>query len=680
MAGIFEKVVQSLKASGQISSNVRSSRETEQEVFRLILGFPEDPAMPADIVEIFGREYFPGTFAIGEIAQNSDFLCGETSIGYEPWVRREIQRDISAMKRVWPLDNDTTRDFNVEDDVLELLSHRFENGQRLCDIIALQEYTDILRRLILALLCRKTECEINIYKEVNEMGGAIALAIVAEIEKWPLPELLKISLAAGLIGLNFKTSASATSKIHKSGIIPFNLCKSPVEQVDEVFHHLRKKAEEGLAIDYWQDYEKRVLCDQLKTLVVFTDDYIETIFDLKLVERELDHSPNLEVCLIPRARRYGNDASYEDVMLLLDKPVFRALKSQVKRGRLEVCPDGPRLGTVNGLKISQTVADRLKRCDVVLVKGARAFEMLQGIGKHAYFGFAVCREISEVVTGIDAETGALVFIRQQPYQRTFSGFRDRRMRPHQFRPSRISFLCKVTAKDVYESDLLPSFYQDLCEDGRRALQEQSIQIVPFLDNLDQDLRRGLTLIVRPSPEVTQKLVAVNDRLREVAPCHFYYEPLRFHFTIVSLITACETFDLGKVPIELYERTIRKVLAAFPPFEVEFIGVGATRNSIIAKGFPVGGTLEAIREVLRDRLRAAGLGHGLDERYCSRGAHVTLARLKVVEDFSPVIAYLDKLCMARLGRMYVQQVQLVVNDFYMSPGKAKVVGEIGLKVK
>ena len=367
-------------------------------------------------------------------------------------------------------------------------------------------------------------------------------------------------------------------------------------------------------------------------------------------------------------------------MLLLDKPVFRALKMQISHGRLEICADGPRLGTVNGLKISQSVADRLKRCDAVFVKGARAYEMLQGIGKLAYFGFAVCREISEAVTGIDAETGALVFIRQQPYQRTFSGFRDRRMRPHEFRPGRTSFLCRVTAKDVHESDLLPSFYGDLCEEGNRALQEQSIQIAPFLDDLKKDLRRGLTLIVRPSPQVTRQLTAVNERLREVAPSHFYYGPSRFHFTIISLITACETFDVKKTPLELYERTIREVLASFPPFEVDFMGVGATANSIIAKGFPVGGTLEAIREVLRYRLRAAGLGHGLDERYRSRGAHVTVARFKVQEDSEVMIAYLDKNCETPLGRMYVRQAQLVVNDFYMSPEKATVVAEIALTGK
>lgn len=677
MTGAYQKVVQSLRASGRIDSKVRTVKEMEEWVFRLILGFPRDSASPADLMGLFENDYFPGTFSIGEIDQNPGFLCGETSIGYEPWVRREVQRELDAMKRVEGLDACTAKGSHIEDDILELLSYRFEDDRRLCDMIALQEYTDVFRRLILALLLGETEWEINTYKELNELGGAIALAIVAELDEKPLHELLKMSLAAGLIGLNLKTSAAATSQIHTPGIIPLDLCKSPGEQIGRVFRRLCDKAQEGIALDYWQSYEDQLLGAQSKTLVVFTDDYIETIFDLKFVERQLNHNPNLAVLLIPRAGRYGNDASYEDLVVLLEKPVFRALKMQIEQGRLEVCADGPRLGTVNGLKISTGVADRLKRCDAVLVKGARAYEMLQGIGKRAYFGFAVCREISEAVTGIDAETGALVFIHQRPYQRTFWGFRNRGMRPHEFRPSRISFLCRVTAKDVHESDLLPSFYQDLCEKGNRALEEQTVQIAPFLDDLKKDRRRGLTLIVRASPEVAQQLTAVNEGLRVVAPCHFYYEPSRFHFTIISLITAHETFDIMTIPLKLYEQTIRHVLATFPPFEVDFVGVGATTNGIVAKGFPVGGTLEAIRDVLRYRLRAAGLGQGLDERYRIRGAHVTMARFRVRENSATLVTNLDKYSDSPLGRMYVQRAQLVMNDFYMSPEKATVVAEIAL---
>jgi len=676
IAGVVRKLVESLQSTGQINSKAKSDHQIEEMLFRLILGFPPDAARCEDVIEIFGKNYCPGTFTIAEIEHNPNFLCGETSIGYEPWVRQEIGRDIKAMIDVGLLNACTTGISEVKDDVLEILSYKFDNGQCLRDLIGLQEYTDIFRRLILALLLGNPEAEFNTYEELNDVGGAIALDIVAKLDDRPLSELLKMSISAGLIGLNLKTSAAATSRIHNSGIIAIDPHKRPSLQVEEVLHCLLKKASQKMAIDYWKDYEARVLRADPMTLVVFTDDYIETIFDLKLIERQLNDNPNLRVWLIPRARRYGNDASYEDVMNLLGEPVFRNLKSLNKHGRFDICASGPRLGTVNGLKISQRVADLLKRCDAVFVKGARAYEMLQGIGKLTYFGFAVCREISEAVTGIDAETGDVVFIRQMPYQRTFLGFRNRTSRPYKF-GNRISFLCLVTAKDCYEQDLLPSFYKKLCEDGRRDLQKRVIQIVPFLDDLRKDIRRGLTLIVRPSLQVERQLTAINQHLRKVAPHHFYYEASRFHFSIISLITAYETFDLKKTPLQLYERTIREVLSIFPPFDVEFAGVGATRSSIIAKGFPIGGTLEAIREMLRQRLRSAGLGRGIDERYRSLSAHVTLGRLKVMDDFDPLIACLDKLHEVQLERMCVSQAQLVINDFYMSPDKVRLIADIEL---
>lgn len=677
----FERLLKQVEDAGVIDRGARSRREWQACVARRILGFPDDAAEDKAIADLFVEGYTPGTFVIGEIKNNPGFLCARTGIGYEDWVRREVRQDIQAMSKAGVLPESLSATSSIEEDLLEILEHELEDGQRFADQITLQEYTDIFRRVILALLYGDPEREINTFGQLNAIGGAIAIALLPQLAGWPLRDLLKVSLAAGLIGLNLKTAAAAVSVIHQQGIIPIYPKETPQRQLATVMSRLTGKVREAMAIDYWEDYERRVLVPTAGSrLLFFTDDYIETIFDLKLIESQLDYNSNLTVCVIPRARRYGNDASYEDVLTLLEEPVFLRLKSYQASGRMEVCPNGPRLGTVNGRKISRDVADRLKSCDSAVVKGARAYEMLQGIRKPVYFGFAVCREISEAVTGIDAETGHLVFICQRSSQPTFFGFRERRMRPHEFRPGRQSFLCRVTARDTYEQYLLPSFYRDLCKVGHRAVREGTVEIVPFLDDLDQDRRRGLTLIVRPSPEVMQQLEAVNERLRRVAPRHFFYEPSRFHFTIISLVTAHDSFDVNDISLGLCERTIREVLCAFPPYEVEFVGVGPTRNSIIAKGFPVNGTLEAIRDVLRDRLGAAGLGRGVDERYRSRGAHITLARFKVVGDLSLLIPCLDELCEAPLGRMRVQAAQLVVNDFYLSPDKVKVVAEVALTGK
>lgn len=230
---------------------------------------------------------------------------------------------------------------------------------------------------------------------------------------------------------------------------------------------------------------------------------------------------------------------------------------------------------------------------------------------------------------------------------------------------------------VIDTQGLQHFYRWLCTEGRNALLSQDVDIAPFLDDLTQDKRLGLTLVVRPSTEVATQLIAINDQLKQFAPRHFYYGRERFHFTIISLITAADPPQVTRDSAKLYERTIKEVLRDFPAFDVEFSGVCATRNSIIARGFPTDDTLDRLRDALRERLTAVGRGRCLDDRYRIQGAHVTLARIKVVEDFSPLLRLLDQLRNTPLGHMRVQRVQLVLNDFYMSANKAHLLAEFPL---
>jgi 2'-5' RNA ligase len=232
-------------------------------------------------------------------------------------------------------------------------------------------------------------------------------------------------------------------------------------------------------------------------------------------------------------------------------------------------------------------------------------------------------------------------------------------------------------RKVIDTPGLQHFYRWLCTEGRNALLSQDVDIAPFLDDLSQDKRLGLTLIVRPSTEVATQLIAINDQLKQLAPRHFYYDRERFHFTIVSLITAADPPQVTRDSAKLYERTIKEVLGHFPAFDVVFLGICATRNSIIARGFPADDTLDRLRDALRERLMAVGLGRGFDDRYRIQGAHITLARVKVAENFSPLVTLIGQLRNTPLGRMRVQRAQLVLNDFYMSTNKAELLAELPL---
>lgn len=232
-------------------------------------------------------------------------------------------------------------------------------------------------------------------------------------------------------------------------------------------------------------------------------------------------------------------------------------------------------------------------------------------------------------------------------------------------------------REVIDAPLLGAFYRDLCARGRNALLKRAVDIAPFLDDLAQDKRLGLTLIVRPSAEVAGQLTAINNLLRQSAPQHFYYDQPRLHFTILSIINASDPPKVSRDLAMDYEKPIREVMEVFPTFEVKFSGICATPSSIIARGFPLDDKLERLRDAIRERLHSIGLGSGLDERYQIHGAHITLGRFRILEDFLPLVNILDQMSNIPLGSMHVQYAQLVLNDFYMSPGKVQPIAEFTL---
>lgn len=218
---------------------------------------------------------------------------------------------------------------------------------------------------------------------------------------------------------------------------------------------------------------------------------------------------------------------------------------------------------------------------------------------------------------------------------------------------------------------LGDFYDELCKGAREAMLDATVNVSPYLDDLARDRRLGLTLIVRPSADVAKALETVTSSLQTAAPgLLFPYDRARFHFTILSLIDAHESFHLEEYVLRTFEKPIQEVAPKFLPFSVTFRGVCATPSAIIAKGYPESGGLERLRGALREKLHSSGLGAGIDRRYRIEGAHVVLARFREQGDFRELITLLDTLKEAYLGRMWARQAQLVCNDFYMSPQKVQ----------
>jgi len=207
-----------------------------------------------------------------------------------------------------------------------------------------------------------------------------------------------------------------------------------------MFADLRGKSDRPFAIDAWNDFEEKIInAKKPVQLTWFHDDLGETIFDLFFILRLLQTNPRLTVISVPRSGvfadlRYGNDASSGDMFgKFLANPVFLPLlRIMIEEGRFRFSNNGPCWGAVIGPELSDEVVEEVLRSDAIVVKGARSLETLTGINKDAYFALAVCREMSESITGVDSRTGAPVFIKQAAGLPLFQGFRQRQERDSAF--------------------------------------------------------------------------------------------------------------------------------------------------------------------------------------------------------------------------------------------------------
>jgi hypothetical protein len=432
---------------------------TLQQVFDLILGIPQNLAPISVIEKLFEQDYYPGTFIISERKTLPDFLPEKDRLPYEDWVKSIVEEHLEQIKSIPNLSSDIRKQINVVSKeqiaewTLDVLEDTHPFGLKLSEMIWNQEFDDIFRRIEAGFIVGNPEFDFDVYASLKCAGKKISFWILNELKKLCLPitNLITISALSGLMGLNYKTYASAASPINSENIIPISL--SPTEdECKSILTLLLNRSHQSPTIDDRSLFINFISSqNSYKSIAFILDDYIESLFDLSLAENILKANPNVSISIIPRWGLCGNDMSYQECVKLLNLP-FYWYSSELYNcypPRLHIIANGPRLGGFNGRKISTTVAQALINSDILYVKGARNYEMMQGIKKNTYYSFTVCREISEIVTGIPASSGAPVFIYQPSGKKTFQGFWHKNKR-EKGTSSRYC-LNQITAKEFVKS-------------------------------------------------------------------------------------------------------------------------------------------------------------------------------------------------------------------------------------
>jgi 2'-5' RNA ligase len=220
--------------------------------------------------------------------------------------------------------------------------------------------------------------------------------------------------------------------------------------------------------------------------------------------------------------------------------------------------------------------------------------------------------------------------------------------------------------------LLEQHYDSLWENALRAFQANQVAIDPLLASGQPDPRRGLTLIIRLDPQVRAEIEGFQRALRRFEPDQYYYPATDLHVTLLSLFTATASYGPYFARQAEYQRAVDEALRQAAGFAIHFSGVTASPDAIMIQGFPQAGALNGLRDHVREGLRRAGLGEGLDQRYRLRTAHVTVCRFRQApEDLERFVERLSAYRRHNFGQTAVSEIQLVENDWCLTAARARV---------
>lgn len=200
---------------------------------------------------------------------------------------------------------------------------------------------------------------------------------------------------------------------------------------------------------------------------------------------------------------------------------------------------------------------------------------------------------------------------------------------------------------------------------------------------EDDTRRGMSLLMRPSSKVKHSIQRVLDALREEAPEQYYYPASDIHVTVLSLITCRSGFQLSEISVAEYVDLIAPVLQGGRDWSdclIHFQGVTVSPSCVMVQGFPNGSWSNEIRDQLRERFRKSSLQQTLDARYCIQTAHSTVVRFRQpllqAQAFASVLeSYRD----FEFGTFDVKEMELVLNDWYQRAQQTQVLHRFELDI-
>lgn len=210
---------------------------------------------------------------------------------------------------------------------------------------------------------------------------------------------------------------------------------------------------------------------------------------------------------------------------------------------------------------------------------------------------------------------------------------------------------------------LKSHYKKLYSESISKIASNDYEIDNLIDS-NKDNRFGITLLIRPSIEIKERIQEFIQRIKKIEPNQYYYPNSDIHITVMSIISCYEGFDIKMIDLGKYIELTEKCLLEKKDINITFRGITASPSGIMVQGFMDNNALNNIRDRLRKEFKSSNLEQSLDKRYSIQTAHSTIIRFRAeLSQKRELIKVLNENINYHFGTFKVNKFELVYNDWY-----------------
>lgn len=147
-------------------------------------------------------------------------------------------------------------------------------------------------------------------------------------------------------------------------------------------------------------------------------------------------------------------------------------------------------------------------------------------------------------------------------------------------------------------------------------------LVQELDSPHTDMRCGVNIICRPSTDVVQYILSIQEYLRVSEPDQYYYPPSDLHLTLVEICHSRTPEDALRIA-GVVGPEIRRLAAITSLPKVDSPMLVFDSHAVALNFLPTDEALQNARQSIREGL--VNIGISTDARHETKSAHVTLMR-------------------------------------------------------